>query len=166
MTDTGKTTQQVLKERGSRYGSFRTQAERTMELMAVFEQAAWWPAAPPYIKKGITAICDKLSRIANGDPTYDDNWRDISGYATLVLNELEEDQKKPGFLARFFGEKVPPPPPMIVEPYPVGGEATQAGSGPNPATTFPSGNTPVAQSTQPPGAIVTPHPEKGGGGLG
>ena len=33
-------------------------------------------------------ICNKMARIVNGDPSYIDNWHDISGYATLVEQEL------------------------------------------------------------------------------
>lgn len=33
-------------------------------------------------------ILVKIGRIINGDPNYDDNWRDISGYATLVADRL------------------------------------------------------------------------------
>ena len=41
--------------------------------------------------EALDLICNKLGRIANGDPTYDDSWRDIAGYAQLVVNELEVD---------------------------------------------------------------------------
>ena len=33
-------------------------------------------------------IQHKIGRILNGDPNYDDNWRDICGYSQLVLDEL------------------------------------------------------------------------------
>ena len=38
--------------------------------------------------EAINMICHKLGRIANGDPTYDDSWRDIAGYAMLVVRYL------------------------------------------------------------------------------
>ena len=42
------------------------------------------------IVESIDMICHKLGRIANGDPFYDDSWRDIEGYARLVTNFLEK----------------------------------------------------------------------------
>jgi hypothetical protein len=36
-------------------------------------------------------ITHKISRILNGDPNYDDSWRDIAGYAMLVVKELERN---------------------------------------------------------------------------
>ena len=32
-------------------------------------------------------IQHKIGRVLNGDPNYDDNYRDIAGYATLLLDE-------------------------------------------------------------------------------
>jgi hypothetical protein len=42
------------------------------------------------MRESLDLIANKLSRIINGDPYYDDSWRDISGYATLVLQRLEK----------------------------------------------------------------------------
>ena len=39
-------------------------------------------------------IVNKLARIYNGDPNYSDSWRDIAGYATLVADRLDNDNKK------------------------------------------------------------------------
>ena len=41
------------------------------------------------ISEGLRMICNKLGRIASGDPSYEDSWRDIAGYATLVANHLQ-----------------------------------------------------------------------------
>ena len=37
-------------------------------------------------------IMHKISRILNGDPNYVESWRDISGYAELVVKELGETE--------------------------------------------------------------------------
>ena len=44
--------------------------------------------------EAITMIANKLGRVINGDPYYDDSWRDIAGYATLVVKELEKQEKQ------------------------------------------------------------------------
>ena len=45
---------------------------------------------PAYMLESLELIANKLARILNGDPMYDDSWRDISGYCTLVLMEIED----------------------------------------------------------------------------
>jgi hypothetical protein len=39
---------------------------------------------------GDATVSTIWSRICNGDPFYVDSWRDIAGYAQLVVNELEK----------------------------------------------------------------------------
>jgi len=36
-------------------------------------------------------IAHKIARIINGDPNHLDSWHDIAGYATLVEQELKND---------------------------------------------------------------------------
>lgn len=85
----------TLNERGARYGTFTNHAELSQNLKGLIlqhyfsthgkEQA---PQLPPYMVEAISMICHKLARIANGDPTYIDSWRDISAYSELVTREL------------------------------------------------------------------------------
>ena len=87
--DAGETTSlsidDTLAQRGTRYGSFRTHSRISQEL----QTAALVHALPePYMVEAATLICHKLARIANGDPYYDDSWRDIAGYAQLVVDIL------------------------------------------------------------------------------
>lgn len=93
MKDTTKT---VLAERGTRYGVFKDQAETSvaiaLRLMAIMQKRQKFPAADQF--EAVRMICVKLSRIAHGDPDYEDNWRDIAGYATLVADRLLADQKE------------------------------------------------------------------------
>lgn len=42
----------------------------------------------------IKMILHKIARIGCGNPEFIDHWKDIVGYATLVLNELEERNAK------------------------------------------------------------------------
>lgn len=35
-----------------------------------------------------------MQKITNGDPDYADNWADIAGYATLVKDRLEGNERK------------------------------------------------------------------------
>lgn len=40
-------------------------------------------------RESVDMICSKLARIISGDPNEIDHWRDIAGYALLVVKELE-----------------------------------------------------------------------------
>ena len=82
--------QAVLAERGSRYGDFLGHAQVTMGLKQVIsselQRRGTWLA--PDQQEALDMICHKIGRIVNGDPNYDDSWRDIAGYAQLVCDRL------------------------------------------------------------------------------
>lgn len=82
----------VLQDRGRRYGAFDTHATITQELKKV---AQYWMGvrgletfAPDHIE-AMDMIFHKLGRILNGDPNYADSWVDIAGYAKLVADRLQ-----------------------------------------------------------------------------
>ena len=82
---------EILNERGSRYGNYLEQATISTELRRcmdfwVREKGTKFAADQ---QDALVMIAVKISRIINGDPDYADNWRDISGYATLVADRLE-----------------------------------------------------------------------------
>ena len=88
----GKTTE-VLKQRGKRYGSFANHADCSQKLKAVLRNhmgADKWNSLSPAQAECLEMLCLKLGRIANGDPNYEDNWRDIAGYAELTADILLE----------------------------------------------------------------------------
>ena len=84
-------TDTILAERGSRYGTFVGHAEIAQELkrsMAnhlakrskTLDDDQW---------EALEMIAHKIARIINGDPNYHDSWADIAGYAKLVSDRLE-----------------------------------------------------------------------------
>ena len=79
----------ILKERNARYGDFATDAHIAQAIKAVVN--AHVSSNNDVVREALDHIATKLARIANGDPHYADNWRDIIGYCTLVLRELGED---------------------------------------------------------------------------
>ena len=91
----------TLNERGSRYGSFPNHASLSQSLKNAIMQHYYYthgkdeaPPLQPYMVEAISMICHKLARIANGDPSYDDSWRDIAGYAQLVVEQLTDKQRQ------------------------------------------------------------------------
>jgi hypothetical protein len=88
--------EQVLQERGARYGSFDTHAEITQDFKRVLDKhlkinGKEWP---DILKEAADMIFHKLGRAVNGDPLYADTWVDIAGYAQLVAQHLEKFEQK------------------------------------------------------------------------
>lgn len=93
-----QTIEQILEQRGSRYGSFEGTAILSQTLKNTIMQHYFNHHQPnprpldPVIVEAITMICHKLARIGNGDPVYIENWRDISGYSELVVSHLNNSE--------------------------------------------------------------------------
>ena len=79
---------QTLEQRGSRYGKFKDVAATTYALQEILRSASNYERMADDQIIALDMICNKIARIVNGDPNYIDNWHDISGYATLVEQEL------------------------------------------------------------------------------
>lgn len=84
---------EILAERGQRYGTFKDHAAIAQILKTDIDLFlnARNKRLQPDQKQALDVICDKIARIINGDPDYIDNWDDIAGYATLVSKRLQED---------------------------------------------------------------------------
>lgn len=86
MTDINHT----LAERGSRYGAFTSHAKITQAIKRAMADSPNWASLPDDMKESLEMVAHKIGRILNGDPLYDDSWRDMIGYTQLVLNRLED----------------------------------------------------------------------------
>jgi len=88
----GVSVEDTLKQRGSRYGTFSNGAKLIQKLKHDFhnhvELHGQSSEFSDSMREAVDMILHKLARIANGDPTYDDTWRDIAGYAQLIVEEL------------------------------------------------------------------------------
>lgn len=84
--------EEVLEERGKRYGEFKDHARIAQDLKVVMQGANSWKTCSDSQKQALEVIADKIARMLNGDPYYEDNWVDITGYSQLVLNELRESK--------------------------------------------------------------------------
>lgn len=82
------TVDKTLQERGERYGRFMTHAQVTQELKDCMRAHPGWESLESDQAEALEMIAHKIGRILNGDPNYDDSWRDIAGYAVLVEKRL------------------------------------------------------------------------------
>ncbi len=79
----------VLAERGARYGDFSDHAAVCQKIkMAFLYGPSKWNSLSDVQKQALEVIADKIARILSGDPNYDDNWIDIQGYAKLAQDRL------------------------------------------------------------------------------
>lgn len=86
-------TEALIAERGSRYGKFKDGADIMQSLKDVMREVDGWNNLTPSQKEALDMIQHKVGRILNGDPNYDDSWKDIAGYAKLIVNELNGEEK-------------------------------------------------------------------------
>ena len=81
--------QDILVERGKRYGKFTDHAAITQAIKYSCSYGRNWSSLSPDKKEALEMIAHKIGRILNGDPEYADSWDDIAGYAQLVSNNLK-----------------------------------------------------------------------------
>jgi hypothetical protein len=85
----GTKVEDVLAERGARYGKFSSQSKYADDINNVLTASPNWEYMSTSQRECLRLIANKIGRILNGDVNYADNWVDIAGYATLVVNILE-----------------------------------------------------------------------------
>lgn len=80
---------QVLGERGARYGTFAESALVAQNVKAAMRHSPGWHSLPADGREALEMVATKIARILCGDCLYADSWRDIEGYAKLVSDRLE-----------------------------------------------------------------------------
>lgn len=80
----------VLANREQSHGRYSEQAKLAQLLKRTLRETRNWCRLDYHQAQSLEACCDKISRILNGDCNEPDHWQDISGYASLVLRELED----------------------------------------------------------------------------
>lgn len=83
-----KIIEEILEERGKEYGEFLTQAEISQDLKSYIKPRGKFKDIE---REALEMICHKMARIINGNPHNIDSWKDIAGYAMLVVKELEKE---------------------------------------------------------------------------
>lgn len=81
---------QVLAERGQTHGHFPLHAYITQRMKELFRQQENWSALTDAQREFLDMNAHKVGRILAGDPKHIDHYADISGYATLCVQELDE----------------------------------------------------------------------------
>lgn len=82
----------ILDERGERYGKFEGHAviSQGLKFILNYELDRRNKKLSDDQQEALEMICHKIARIINGDQNYSDSWIDIAGYATLVADRLNK----------------------------------------------------------------------------
>lgn len=83
----------ILDERGQKYGENAWLTTGEIETFLA-ERGLLLKVQASGLFHAWDMVLNKLVRALN-DPTYPDNWRDMAGYATLVLNSLNNKPQAP-----------------------------------------------------------------------
>lgn len=79
----------VLAQREAQYGSFYSVARKFRQVKGELEYGRGYMQAGPVEAQAFDMILLKLVRLSNGDMSHEDGWRDIAGYAELVVQEFK-----------------------------------------------------------------------------
>lgn len=84
---------EVLAERGTKYGHFADGADLAMRILRELEVHPGWYYLTQSTRYAIVMVVFKIARIVNGrraGENHEDNWTDIAGYAELARLEAEK----------------------------------------------------------------------------
>jgi hypothetical protein len=79
----------ILEQRGKTHGNFTQMAALSQDLKTRIRAES--RNLTPQQQESIEMICVKIARIVCGNPNEPDHYRDISGYAELVLRTLKHE---------------------------------------------------------------------------
>lgn len=80
----------ILADRAKTHGDYAQHAGTTQCLKSVMRNTRNWGDLTPSQTECLEMIAHKIGRILSGDPNHTDHWDDISGYATLVAEQLRK----------------------------------------------------------------------------
>lgn len=81
---------EILDERRKTHGDFLVHSMISQNLKECLWVRDGWRRLNLMQQEALEMICHKISRVVAGDPNHADHWRDIAGYATLIVNYLEK----------------------------------------------------------------------------
>lgn len=84
------TIESIIAERETTHGDYKEQAAFAQNFKRMMRAGRSWEQLDYYQAQSMEAFCDKIARILAGNFNDIDHWRDISGYAALVVRELEQ----------------------------------------------------------------------------
>lgn len=84
---------QILNSREKTHGNFLMKANFIHEIMDNISELYSYQGMEADQKEALHMIIHKISRILYGNANYADNWIDIAGYAKLISDRLQQEEK-------------------------------------------------------------------------
>jgi len=79
----------TVEARSSQYsGPFSARAQTSQAVKDILRLGSQWDSLTPSQKESLEMIAHKLARIVSGNASEVDHWRDIGGYAQLIVDEF------------------------------------------------------------------------------
>jgi hypothetical protein len=85
----------ILKQREQTHGSFAEVSRLAQEFKRVIYSGYNYADLNDQQSEALDMICSKIGRILSGDPNAVDHWRDIAGYAQLIVNACNAVERDP-----------------------------------------------------------------------
>jgi hypothetical protein len=79
----------TLNERAHTHGDYREQAAFAQQFKRMMRAGRNWERLELTQAQSLEAFADKISRVLCGNANEPDHWRDVAGYAQLIVRELE-----------------------------------------------------------------------------
>ena len=83
-------TEDTLKERRRTHGEYADHARMTQQTLRFWTNSPNWDALPDIMRESLHMFAHKVGRILTGNPFVHDHWKDISGYALLIVQRTED----------------------------------------------------------------------------
>ena len=84
--------QNVLADRARTHGDFEHVAKMSQNLKHQMQSVNAYMHLDYYMAESLEQIAMKIARILAGNARDADHWQDISGYATLVVRQIEREE--------------------------------------------------------------------------
>lgn len=84
------TPEEIIAERAKTHGDYSTTASIAQSLKRQMRAAVGWHSLSDVQKESLEMVAVKVARILSGDASEPDHFRDIAGYAQLVVADLED----------------------------------------------------------------------------
>jgi hypothetical protein len=83
-------TETILEERAKTHGDYKTTAEIAVATKHLWSNQEGWTRLTATQVESLDMIASKVARILSGNPHAVEHWEDISGYAQLVVDNLQQ----------------------------------------------------------------------------
>jgi hypothetical protein len=87
-----KISKNIIKERSHTHGKFEDNAHLTAEMVALLRCSRNWHRLNDAQELAIRMVCHKLARALSGNHLEVDHYKDIAGYAELIVNNIKNDR--------------------------------------------------------------------------